>query len=383
MKICFISHTSRNAGAERVLLETLDILQTEGIECRVLVPEPGELCRLLADLGVPFSIIPYPTWMARGRPGFLTTVRRALNIAVKTIAVAKTIARWRCDIVYSNTVTIPEGALASLLLGLPHVWHLHEFGKEDHGLSLLFGDRLSYKLVEWLSKRCVCVSKALADKYSRSVDPSKLSILYPSMHMAPRNVADPARDCSMFPCEAKFRCVIVGRMCVGKGQADGVLALSHLRKNGIEAELIIVGDGDQDYRNFLDETIRSNDLERQVFFVGQVSDPFSIVQSGDVVLVCSKSEAFGRVTIEGMLAGKPVVGARSGATAELIVDGVNGLFYECGESEDLAEKIKYLSENPALREELGKNARAAAESYFTAARYKEQLLGFLRQISNN
>ncbi len=37
MRICFISHSSKNEGAERVLLETMDILQREGIECRALV----------------------------------------------------------------------------------------------------------------------------------------------------------------------------------------------------------------------------------------------------------------------------------------------------------------------------------------------------------
>ena len=95
--------------------------------------------------------------------------------------------------------------------------------------------------------------------------------------------------------------------------------------------------------------------------------------SSDIVLVCSKSEAFGRVTIEGMFSGRPVIGARSAATAELIKDGVNGLLYDPGNPGDLADKIKRLQECPAFGEHLGNQARSWVLSYFTADRYANEL----------
>ncbi len=383
MRICFISHSSRNDGAERVLLETIDILQREGIECRVLVPGPGEFCRQLAGLGVQFRIISYPWWTVGSKAGFSRRVRSALNTALKTMIVAKAISRWKCDIVYTNTIVTPVGALASRLLGLPHIWHLHEFGKEDHGISFIFGEWLSHKLLERLSYRCICVSSALAGKYSQFINPSKLSIIYPSMHRALENVQDTVSTSPTLNRKAKYRCVIASRLSEGKGQKDSVLALAHLRKIGVAGELIVVGDGDLHYRRFLEETVRSNGLGEHVIFIGQVTNVLPIMQSGDAVLVCSRSEAFGRVTIEGMLAGKPVIGARTGATAELILDGVNGLLYEHGDSKDLAEKIKHLSENPSVGERMGKIGKAMAESYFTAARYREELLRLLMYVSNS
>jgi glycosyltransferase involved in cell wall biosynthesis len=104
--------------------------------------------------------------------------------------------------------------------------------------------------------------------------------------------------------------------------------------------------------------------------------------SSDIVLVCSRSEAFGRVTIEGMFSGRPVIGARSAATAELIKDGVNGLLYDPGNPGDLAEKIKRLQECPGLGERLGHEARAWVRRYFTIDRYADELFAVLHPLLN-
>ena len=63
-------------------------------------------------------------------------------------------------------------------------------------------------------------------------------------------------------------------------------------------------------------------------------------QKYDMALTCSKMEALGRVTIEGMYYRNLVVGANSGATVELIEDGKTGYLYKSGEFEDLAKTIE-------------------------------------------
>ena len=107
------------------------------------------------------------------------------------------------------------------------------------------------------------------------------------------------------------------------------------------------------------------------------------MRSADVILVFSRSEAFGRVTIEAMIAGKPVIGARSGATAELIQNGVNGLLYSVGDPESLAAEIRYLHDNPKVADQLGKNARKWVEEHFSQDRYSEKILSVLASISNS
>jgi glycosyltransferase involved in cell wall biosynthesis len=378
MRICFVSHSSRNGGAERVLLETIDILQMHGVECRVLLPDRGEFCAELDRIGVPFSVVPFPLWMSRGEVVVFSSFKAALRTFINTIVVAWKVYRWRCDQVYSNTVTVCVGAFAARLLGRPHIWHLHEFGKEDQGLSFLFGDRFSLEIVNRLSSRCICVSTALAEKYERSIAASKITVIYPSMHLALKD--ETTSDCADFPIppsNGRFRCVIVGALTEGKGQEESLLAFVHLKNLGLDAELLIVGEGVPSYQRRLEDLVAVNGMESQVSFAGHVKSALPAMQSANAVLVCSTSEAFGRVTIEGMLAGKPVIGANRGATAELIKDGINGLLYSSGDPKDLANKIKYLNENPFVANRLGTNARAWAQSYFTTERYAKKILTLL------
>lgn len=86
----------------------------------------------------------------------------------------------------------------------------------------------------------------------------------------------------------------------------------------------------------------------------------------DVELVCSKSEAFGRVTIEAMMSMNPVIASNTGANTELIKEDYNGLLYNYGNYVDLANKIEVLIQNPDLLEKYGKNGYKFALENFTA-----------------
>jgi glycosyltransferase involved in cell wall biosynthesis len=382
MKICFVGHSSRKGGADLVLIETIEALQAKGIECRVLLPNQGELCTELDRIGVPFSIISYAHWMTRGKVPFFRRLKAALNIAAKTIIATWKILRWECDVVYTNTATICVGALAARLLFRPHIWHLHEFGMEDQGLSFLFGNRFSLALINRFSSRCICVSRALSKKYGGLfLDPSIITVIYPSMHRAlAAQSGNTYQDPLLFKRSVRFRCMIVGALIEGKGQEESILALAYLKQRGIDAELIILGEGLHGYRRHLQELILEHDLMCRVYFGGWVDDSIAAMKSADAVLICSKCEAFGRVTIEGMVAGKVVIGARCGATVELIEDGINGLLYNAGDPNDLANKIMYLYENRDVAERLGRNARLWVEDYFTKSRYGEELMTLMASV---
>ncbi len=365
-----------------MLLETIEVLQAQGIDCRVILPARGPFSQRLMKLGIPFRVVTYPMWMSRGKIGFLARLRTVLNLLKDTLEVAWRTFQWKCDVVCSNTATVCVGAFASRLLGRPHVWYLHEFGIEDQGLTFLFGDRLSLGLIDRLSNRCICVSHALAKKYANSIDPSKLRVIYPSMHTALRGAgAEDDKLSVLLPYRGRFRCVMVGALIEGKGQRDAVLALAYLKKSGIAVELVIVGRGEEQYRCELEELVRTQDLENEIVFVQQVENSLPVMQSSDVVLVCSKSEAFGRVTVEGMFSGRPVIGARSGATSELIKDGINGLLYRQGDPSDLASKIDYLRKNPRIADELGKNGRSWVKQHFTEERYAAEIIAVLNSLS--
>ena len=91
-----------------------------------------------------------------------------------------------------------------------------------------------------------------------------------------------------------------------------------------------------------------------------------IRKEADVEIVPSNREAFGRVTIEAMFAGMPVIASDSGANPELVQHGRNGLLFQNGDKTDLAEKMSCFIENRESIEQMGKEAALFAMNSFTA-----------------
>ena len=93
----------------------------------------------------------------------------------------------------------------------------------------------------------------------------------------------------------------------------------------------------------------------------------------DVELVCSRAEAFGRVTVEAMLGGIPVIGSNTGGTPELIQDGKNGYLYKYGNPEELESKMEIFIANPDLIKTMGLYAQEYARSRFLSDVYMKKL----------
>jgi glycosyltransferase involved in cell wall biosynthesis len=243
-----------------------------------------------------------------------------------------------------------------------------------------FGEARSVRLLGRLSASCITLSKALKQKFTAHIASSKISVIYPSMHIAIAKNADSLARQPLSPTDGVFRCVIVGRLAQGKRQEDAIYAVACLLEEGINAELVIVGEGDPSYRQHLEELVRQKELRKRVTFVGHVPDASPFIATSDALLMCSRFEGFGRVTIEGMLAGKPVIGARGGASPELIQDGHTGLLYAVGEPRDLALKLRRLCENREYAEALGRKAKSWAETVFTKERYVTEMLPILDSL---
>lgn len=372
MKICFISHSARLGGAEMVLLETIEVLQESGVWCYAVLPSCGPLLLELEKLHVPALVTPYALWVSQQHVPMQRRARALMNMAAKSLLIAWRAQRWGCDIIYSNTSTVCVGAFAAAALGVPHVWHVHEFGSKM-GLRFILGDKWSHRVMDKLSSLILASSQAVADEMSGwlHVPPS---VNYCSLHRAlQENGAAPARN-------GRFRCVLSGAISENKRQEDAVLALAELRRRQVPAELLLVGEGDAAYGERLRRLIQQHHLADCVTFLGQLDDPMPQLRGADVVLVCSRAEGFGRTTAEAMLAGKPVIGAANTATAELIHHGSNGLLYRTGYPADLAGTIQYLYHHPEIALRMGQTGQDWARRVFTRERYRDQLLPLLQQL---
>jgi len=304
------------------------------------------------------------------------TVRTILHLL--TVPLMALVIRMRhCDVIYTNTMTVCVGALSARLLRRPHVWHIREFGREDFGLIFDLGERVALRLMDLLSSIIIANSQAVASKFRPFFGSKKVKVVYSSVTAKRKNVM----NAFPVPKGTDVRCVTVGSISKSKGQEDAVLATAELRRLGLQPILWIVGGTvDQDYERHLHLMVRDLGLQKFVRFVGEMDDAFEAMLRVDVVLVCSRSEALGRVTIEGMLAGKPIVGTRSGGTLELIREGFNGLLYNPGDYRELADKICYLHDNPGEAQRMGENGREWAQPRFSQTAFATKVLCLLREV---
>jgi glycosyltransferase involved in cell wall biosynthesis len=374
IQLCMLSHASGLYGAEVAMIELIKALQTHGIKTHVLVPREGPLLKSLLELGIPFQVVPFRWWVARNVEP-IRRLGRGLWRIVSTSMVMRAIRQIEAQIVYTNTIAILDGALAAHFMRLPHVWHIHEYGMEDHGLRFDLGAQLSTYIMKRLSNCVIANSQVVARKYARYIPREKISVIYQSV--IPRGGERPAWLSSN---GSAFRFAVLGYLQKEKGQHIAIEAAAILSSKGIPIELWIIGSGDPQYELSLRKLSRAHAIEDRVRFTGYINAPQRLLIGMDALVVCTAFEAFGRTTIEGMLAGKPVVGANSGCTAELISDGETGLLYESGNAADLAEKLALLQRSPAMAKLIGEKAKHWAEEGFTMERYGAEVAEILKDL---
>lgn len=168
----------------------------------------------------------------------------------------------------------------------------------------------------------------------------------------------------------EFLAGIVGRFTPWKGQDVVIRVARRWRDAGLKGRFLLIGrafNEDEPFEKSLREAARG--LEGTVHFVPFQPDISAALSDLDVLLHASvKPEPFGRVVIEAMAVGVPVVVARAGGVPEIITDGRDGLLVPPGDEAAYVAALRSLAENPARRAALAAAGRRTVEERFTVSR---------------
>lgn len=147
------------------------------------------------------------------------------------------------------------------------------------------------------------------------IDPSRL---------VPHAQVDVRRQLGIVEGAAVVLCV--GRMVEVKDPLRSIAVLDHVRKAGVDAHLIWVGDGP--LTGAMAAAAQEHELSSWVHLVGAVDDPRDHYAAADVLLHPSRWENLSNTILEGMAAELPVVARDVGGNRELVEHEVNGLLDE-------------------------------------------------------
>lgn len=354
MKVLVVSHVDNLSGANKSMISIIKELNKK-VDFTLLTN--GNSAKFINEFekdNIEVITAEYGWWDAKPR---LSKIKGIYRIIVDSInyyskrnineSLLNLILEKKFDLIYTNTSTIDIGYKLSKLLNIPHVWHIREFGKEDFGFKSIVSDKYKKECFT-NSDAIITISQALKDKYSMFVDKDRLHLVYNGFDIS-KLYCNPIQH----ELKKKINVLVTGQVCEAKGQEQAITAISILKNKGYPIKLFLAGDVDKAYINGIFSKVKDKDY---VEILGRVNNMYELRKNMDIELICSRCEAFGRVTIEAMLHGIPVIGADSGGTTELINDRECGLLYEVKNSNDLADKIEMLINNETLYQNIIDNA---------------------------
>ena len=164
---------------------------------------------------------------------------------------------------------------------------------------------------------------------------------------------------------------VVGRLVPIKGHKYLVSAAKRIIKEFRNTVFVFVGDGYLSSR--LERQAESVGVRKNIIFTGWRKDAVEILDLFDILVLPSLNEGMGKVLVEGMALGKPIIASNVGGIIDLVRNGENGILVPPGDSDALGEAILQLLKDKNLSEKLGKNGKAMVYPEFDASVMVKQI----------
>ena len=364
----FISHSSLYRGAEKSLLLLLKHIDREKIRPVFLSPANGPMDSEVSALGIPVYHIPFGRWIGNT----FTFIKFIVFFSSSIPRIRSIVKKEQIHLVYSNTMVVLEGALVAKMMKLPHIWHLREIVRENPNLKALFGIERTHRMISKLSTKIIAISNAVAQSFVAHNPVSVIKNATDLNHETHQPNSD-LNKTEVVKTKGFFTVGVLGDIIERKGQHLAIKALKIILKDMPNVQLVFAGNDKGRYASRVKKATANNSLENRVRFLGYVINMKQLIEKLDITWVLSWEEPFGRVTIESMALGVPVIGTRSGGTAEIIQDGQTGYLVEPGDYRAVAEKTLWLFHNPALKSEMGHQARKEVQMHYSPETYVSEV----------
>ena len=390
LSMCFFSHSPLFGGSEKMMFELVnDLVKDFGVVCTAVLPRVGPQSEALAKIGVATlfafpSISAYGWWCDEA-----STVRskEAQQFQVFDCAMAvemnvlENLRKFDPDVIWTQSMVVPWGAKVAENLNKPHIWYVTEFGELDFGFKFFSPFVDVIEEIQGTSNHVYTCSQVLRETLFPAAEKEKVSVLYTCI--PPPSVNALASTEQYFQKKDSVKIGMFSQIRTTKGQEDAVLAVSECVKNGLNVELLIVGEApDPTYLTYLISLAEDLGIKDHIIFTGYSKNPFDLMALCDIVVMASRLEAFGRVGVEAMLLNKPVVFANTGGISEYQLDGQTGFSYPPGDSLALAGQLKLLINDPALRNKMGIAGKLHASNLFSKKNFSERVYFDAKEIAN-
>lgn len=383
MRILFVHISADLYGSSRSLFYLAKQLATDGHTVRVILAEQGPLVQELKQAGIDSETLQNLPVLHRSYLKSPRGIWRLLRGCVSFVQDFKQIVlHFDPDLIHTNTATIlPIPAWIAHRLRIPHITHIRESFEEYKALWPLYR-RVLYKL----SNRLLCISKWTAGQFPEEMS-EKLDLIYngiseEEIYPLKSDVVEAFRH--FWAPQSDLLIGLPGRIKIRrKGQDVLIRAAAQCAKSHPSVSFLIIGSpfpGNEDHERKLEELAKELHVEDRVIFCGQQNDNNLVFNALDIVIMASGTpEPFGRVTVEAMLLGKPVIGTNVGGTPELLGED-HPLLIPPEDPEAMAHAIRTLLEDPAKRIQEGIRGQERFHRLFTFERFYHNVMHVYNEV---
>ena len=156
----------------------------------------------------------------------------------------------------------------------------------------------------------------------------------------------------------------VSKLWEGKGHDDIIEACKEIFAQVPKSKVFFVGNGH--IRKRLEYKVKARGFENKIIFLGHRADIPAVTSAMDIAVLAFHFEGMGRVVIEAMAAGLPVVASQVGGIVDLVDNEINGLLVPPHAPDHLARSIVRLAKDPNLRKRMGEMGRKKLDKRFSA-----------------
>ena len=350
--ILYLHEAAQLGGAENSLFNLLKKIDRTVFSPIFACPGKGLFPDKLTKLGV--KVYPVTFFPLRKIIG----VRSVIN------EIRRIIRDERIDLIHSNSIrTHLYAAIAGKMEKKPVIWHERNLIDKE----LIDPD----SLFSFLPDKIICNSRAIAGRFLKKDKlPEKISVIHNGVDIVEFNPlvtgGEIRKEFKIKPERSVIG--IVSRFNRCKGHETFFRAAKIIANNGSDCVFLVGGSAvfeeDRDREKYLQDMVKCLGIDDRVIFTGFMEDMPKIYAAMDMLVLASEAESCGRVILEAMASGKPVIGTDTGGTPEIVLNGVTGLLISPKDPSVMAKAMADLLKDQSLARRMGKAGRERVERLF-------------------
>ncbi len=345
MRILYIASSGGAGGASVALLNLISRLLTDKYEIHVVFPSEGSFSEQVEMLGIKchyvgfYRLTTYPrTESLKSRIKYpYTLINTLFNNYFAYKNLLKLCLDLMPDLIHTNVGPLDIGFKVAKKLNIKHVWHLREYQDLDFNLKFFPSKSQFINYINAPSNYCIAITKGVFEYWRLKGENHRMiydGVIDDDYKKKPINVNSNKQKIFLF----------VGRVEKAKGVDILLNAFAKFCKENDEFNLLIAGKG---HGRFLDEClhfVEHHKIDNRVSFLGHRTDIYSLMSEATALIVPSRFEGFGFITVEAMYNKCLVIGKNTAGTKEQFDLGLeqtaNEIALRFSSEDELLEEMK-------------------------------------------